>query len=178
MDRIAKTAATAFVDYFNTTRRTATVSLSERYKLLLLWFFNDMKHNGQSLYEYGLLDEFTEGWKIDTELDDELEAVYAKTIKCLTDGTCNIRYMDGDCTPLPSTLWYTDSTADEFFKVLVSNDTDMIEDGFDMGNLTFSDAMEQNIWDEDSFIFITDTSDPFGVKTYMETEQEPLIQTE
>lgn len=174
MDRIARTSTNAFVNYFNTKRRTGTVSLSERYKLLLLWFFNDIKNDGQSLYEYGLVDDYTNGWKLDTEFEGKVDAVFDKSVKCLVDGTCNIKYMDGDCTSLDETLWYTDSTADEFFDVLVSNDTDMIEDGIERNDLSFSEAIEAYIWEQDSFIFVSESTTSDGRPVYLECEKESL----
>lgn len=173
MDRIGKTATTALVNYFNVIRRTATVSLSERYKLLLLWFFNEMKNDGESLYEYSLVDEYSEGWHIDTTLDNKLEAIYSKTIKCLTENTCNIKYMNGDTNQIASELWYWNTAPDEYFELLVTNDTEMIEDGYDMDNLSFQDAMEQNIWDQGSFIFRTNASND-NDNTYYEREHETI----
>lgn len=167
MDRIGKTATTALINYFNVLRRTATVSLSERYKLLLLWFFNEMKNDGESIYEYG-----TEGWQIDTTLNNKLDAVYNKTIKCLVENTCNIKYMNGDPNPITSELWYWNSTPDEFFELLVTNDTEMIEDGYE-NNLSFQDAMTQNIWNENSYIFRTNASDDDD-NTYYEREHETI----
>lgn len=163
MDSISKTTDNAFVSYFNMTRRFGFISKSERKKLLLLWFLNRLKHDGLFLYNYED-DGIEAGWKLNVQLANQVERVYRDTLACLTENSCLIHYFEGDCTPLPSILWYMDSEPDIFVDVLVTNDTDLLNQNDGEFNTTNIDAaLSDAHWTQNSYFMTTNDSNNSNV---------------
>jgi len=160
MDRITNTADNALVSYFNTLRRTGGISLSERYKLILLWFFNYLKTKSYFLEYFDDDDEGIRGWKHDSELEKKVNAIFDKSIKCLSDGTCNIRLMDGDCTSLPMVTLFTQSEPVEKIQLLLLNDSEPVGDSsVNPSNMSWNNAMIDEIWTLESG-FIVENAEP------------------
>lgn len=167
-DSIAKTADNALVGYFNMLRRAGGVSLSERYKLLLLWFFNNLKNDSDFLQYYDDTDEYAAQWKIDRDLENKVNNVFYQNIQCLSQDTCNIRLIGEDCIPVPEYMWYNDTTPTEKHYLLVLNDTDPIETSIevDLDNMSWQDAFVSEIWSQASG-FIIENKDT-------EEEEDPI----
>lgn len=150
MDSIAKTTGNAFVGYFNTLRRMGGASLSERYKLMVLWFFDYLRNNSDFVYYYETGEDETNEWRVDHDLVDHVERVFRDSIMCLSGDTCNIRLMDGDCTPVENVIGFADTDPVEKKYLIVLNETDPIDTSYNTKDMDFNEALASEIWQEGS----------------------------
>lgn len=173
MDSIAKTTGHAFVGYFNTLRKIGGASLSERKKLLLLWFFNYLRNDSDFVHYYENSEDVVNEWKVDNELVAEIEQVFMQNISCLTDNTCNIRLLEGDCTPVVEAIGFINSQPEERKYLLALNDTTPIGIIDSLDSISLQQAMENFIWEEGSGLIID--NDHTDENVYFEYNVKPVI---
>ena len=155
MDSIANTTNAALITYFNNLRRLGKVSLSERYKLLVLVFLNYIRNHSDSIYQYTTDKTNTNVWTIDQELLQKIESVFYNNIRCLSDNTCSIQFLEGDCTRIIRHLPIVTVEPETVIELLALNETEPY-DTSDNTNTTvpFYIALNQAIWNSGSGLII------------------------
>jgi len=173
MDSIAKTTGHAFVGYFNTLRKMGGASLSERKKLLLLWFFDYLRNNSDFVYYYETESDVDE-WKVDNKLVAEIERVFMQNISCLTDNTCNIRLLEGDCTPVVEAIGFIQSQPEERKYLIALNETEPIG-SIDIEDMPLQQALDNEIWLTNSGLIIDNDVKEDEDNIYFEYNVKPVI---
>lgn len=166
MNSIFNTTASAFDRFFNATRRMGHISMAEREKLLLLWFFYYLKHDSSFLLEYRFCEEddnsCTEGWFVNRELEDKVDKVFRKAMECLSKNTCSIKMVKGDCTSIAEAIPIATPENISVEQVLISNDADPTGlqdvDADNINGISFNDLLVNMVWTADSAVFPTNDS--------------------
>ena len=155
MDSLANTTNSALIKYFNVIRKRGYISLNEKYKLLVLWFLNYLKHTSDFTLEY-VIDEVAsiQEWRLNTDLLREIDNVFNKNMFCLETDTCTIRFQQGDCTQTTSRVDVVNVDVDEFVHLLMSNDSALVGTTSDqpIGTMSLTQAVgNQQLWEQNSF---------------------------
>lgn len=91
------------------------VGRQDRFRLLVLWFFNYLKNDSDFLWRW---DADKGKFVINKKLEAKIEKAYRKNLGCLTYSSCFIKpKADDNCTPVSGLEW---QTADSW-KLMVSN---------------------------------------------------------
>ena len=171
MDSIANTTNAALITYFNNLRRLGKVSLSERYKLLVLVFLNYIRNHSDSIYQYITDETNTNVWTVDQSLLQKIENVFYDNIQCLVDNTCSIRLIEGDCTKIILPVPIITVEPETIIELLALNETEPY-DTSDNRNTTvpLNIALEQAIWNAGSGLII-ENSENNNTNVYFKSKQ-------
>lgn len=121
MDKLTRTANSALVAYYNNVRRMGSVGRQDKYRLLVLWYFNWLKNHTDFLYKW---DETANGdiggFVVDKKLEASLEKQFGANLQCLLQSSCFVKlHADDECVPLSGMEWYHADNYD----LMVTNDT-------------------------------------------------------
>ncbi len=129
MDSITRTSQSALESYYSVLRRKGAVNQQEKYKLMVLWLFDNLKNHSDYLRvpefiydEEGALKDCE--WPVDRELEADLEKRYRCNLPCLSEGSCFIHILpDDECIPILNIDWIEDP--EQTFTFLVTDATVM-----------------------------------------------------
>lgn len=154
MDSITRTAQSAVVSYYNTLRKNGGARRGDREKLLTLWLFHYLKNRSDFLAK-PVLTKDDDGkitwcdWKVDTELEAQLERAYRKNLPCLTAASCFIHLLpDDECIPLLEIFW--DGSVDYNYRILVTNATEILASKGRLDGESVQGIMDSYVWKDNS----------------------------
>lgn len=161
MDSITKTVQNAFVNYYNSLRRLGNISKQDKYKLLLVWFFYQLKYHDDFLKkpifvkdDEGNDTNEIDTWVIDRQLESQINKTFMKNINCLMQNSCFIKLVGSyDCVPIINVNWTSEPVV-QALKALVTNATAVI--GNIPSNITDVQQLSQLLWTNGSAFIVND----------------------
>lgn len=103
MDSITRTSQSALIAYYNVLRRMGKITRQDKYRLLVLWFYNHLKNESDFLWKWA--DESGK-FVIDKELENLVERKFRQNLQCLLQSSCFIKYhSDDNCEPVSGDTW-------------------------------------------------------------------------
>lgn len=166
MDSITRTAQSAVVSYYNALRRMGNVHRQDKYKLLVLWFFHWLKNRSDFLWKW---DKEANEFRVDRELEKEVERRFKCNIPCLSGASCFIKLLpDDNCVPLLEVMW-DDSHEDEdiYYRFLVTNATRVMQYDGQQDADDISEILENIPFTNGSAFIVPNEEDESDVNTFM-----------
>lgn len=167
MDSITRTASSALTKYYDILRRMGNIYKQDKYKLLVLWFFNYLKNDSDFLYKW---DDENKRFVVDRTLEQFLEKKFRENVDCLSNASCFIKLLpDDNCTPILEINWdlpINHIPDRPILRVLVPNATAIVDRNNNKTDVTeiynLIDVIDSINWNEGGALTSTFNGDAIG----------------
>lgn len=167
MANITSTAHDAVVSYYNVLKRMGNIKKQDKYRLLVLWFFNYLRNESDFLYEW---DCNLKKFKVNKKLEAVVQKMFNANMQCLMQSSCFIKmHNDDNCVPLSGMDW--DTIDGWHFIVTNATPHDKVDGSYPADNIiNVLDMIFASLGEGEAFMIDKDgafiSPDKYELKTY------------